>query len=58
MVSALFNKTNIMHMPTFVSRRLYPMYIVQELGVCQSNAAHPVIYEYWHFTQMHYASCY
>ena len=54
MLSALFNKTNIMHMPISVSRRLYPMYIVQELGVCHSNAARPVIYEYWHFTQMHY----
>jgi hypothetical protein len=52
MVSALFNKTN-MHMPTSVSRRLYPMYIVQELGACHSNAARPVIYEHRHFTQMH-----
>ena len=53
MVSALFNKTNIMHMPTYVSQRLYPMHIVQELGVWHSNAARPVIYEYWNISQMH-----
>jgi len=51
--SAVFNRTNIIHMPTSVSRRLYLMYIGQELSVFLCNAARPVIYEYWHFTQMH-----